>query len=51
MSHQSKMARKLRVAREHSDTRIAIRAERKALAEKKRREEEARLVALSAGGV
>lgn len=48
MTRQNKMARKLRVAREHSDTRTAIRAERKALAEKKRREEEARLTALNA---
>ena len=48
MTHQNKMARKLRVAREHSDLRVAIRAERKALAEKKRRVEEARLAELNA---
>jgi hypothetical protein len=40
MSRQNKMATKLRVARVHSDRRIA---ERKALTEKKRREEEARI--------
>lgn len=45
MSHQNKMARKLRVARECSDRRIA---ERKALSDKRRREEEARLAALKA---
>ena len=40
MSHQNKIAAKARVARIHSDRRIA---QRKALADKKRRELEARL--------
>ena len=43
MSRQNKIATKLRVARVHSDRRIA---ERKAAADKKRREEEARLAAI-----